>query len=85
LLNGGLFTRDFLIEGIRETAAWTALDDAAVAQVHTRLGALFAAIRELKSPPEAETEKELIWPLLEAIGWADISVQQNLSAKDSAN
>jgi hypothetical protein len=81
LLNGGLFTRDFLIEGIRETEAWAAIDDAEVAKVRTRLVALFAAIRKLKNPTEAETEKDLIWPLLEAIGWSDISVQQNLSAK----
>jgi hypothetical protein len=85
LLNGSLLTRDFLIEGVRGTAAWnpsgTRLDDAVVATVRTRLIVLFANIRKLKNPTEAETEKELIWPLLEAIGWADISVQQNLSAK----
>jgi hypothetical protein len=81
LLNGGLLTRDFLIEGIRSTAAWIALNDAAVADVRARVDALFAPFGTLKNPTEAETEKELIWPLLEAVGWADTSVQQNLSAK----
>jgi hypothetical protein len=81
VLNGSLFTRDFLIEGVRETAAWNALDDAVIATVRARLTGLLAAIRKLKKATEAETEKEFIWPLLEAIGWADMSVQQNLSAK----
>ena len=81
MLNGSLFTRDFLIEGIQDTAAWTGLDDVAIATVHARLTPLFSTFSNLRNPTEAETEKELIWPLLEAIGWADMSVQQNLSAK----
>jgi hypothetical protein len=81
LLNGSLLTRDFLIEGVCETSAWSNLDDAEVAKIRARLTALLTNIRKLKNPTEAETEKELIWPLLEAIGWADIAVQQNLSAK----
>jgi hypothetical protein len=81
LLNGGLFTRDFLIEGIRDAGAWAALDDTTVAAINTRTEALFASFAKLKNPTEAETEKELIWPLLEAVGWADVSVQQNLSVK----
>jgi hypothetical protein len=63
LLNGSLLTRDFLIEGVRGTAAWTDLDNAVVATVCTRLIDLLANIRKLKNPTEAETEKELIWPL----------------------
>ena len=62
-------------------AAWTALDEANTAAIRTRLVASLAAFRKLKNPTEAETEKELIWPLLEALGWTEMSVQQNLSAK----
>jgi hypothetical protein len=79
LLNGGLFTRDFLIEGICEQEAWMALDGAAVAAIRSRLITLFSAFGKLKNPTEAETEKELIWPLLAVIGWSDMAVQQNLS------
>ncbi len=81
MLNGSLFTRDFLIEGIRDTDAWVALDESTVGIARARLAALFATFGKLKNPTEAETEKELIWPLLEAIGWSDMSVQQNLSVK----
>ena len=81
LLNRGLFTRDFLIEGIGNEVAWQRLDDAALDFLRNRLDALFASFGKLKTPTEPETEKELIWPLLEALGWSDMLVQQNLSAK----
>lgn len=81
MLNGGLFTRDFLIEGIRETETWASIDDAGVANFRARLHALLSEFINIKNPTEAETEKELIWPMLEVIGWSDMSVQQNLSIK----
>jgi hypothetical protein len=81
LLNGSLFTRDFLTEGICGTDAWAGLTEAALAALRMRLGALLSAFGKVKNPTEAETEKDLIWPLLEAIGWSDMSVQQNLSVK----
>jgi len=81
LLDGSLLTRDVLTEGIRDTEAWAAVDDAALATVRAGCGALLAAFRKLRNPTEADTETELIWPLLEAIGWTDMAVQQNLSAK----
>jgi hypothetical protein len=81
LLNGGLFTRDFLTEGICGTEAWAGIDDAAVAGIRAQLDALLSAFGKIKNPTEAETEKELIWPTLEALGWSEMSVQQNLSAK----
>ena len=68
MLNGGLFTRDFLIEGIQGTAAWDDLDETLVADLKTRIEVLLPAFRKLKNQTEAETEKELIWPLLEALG-----------------
>ncbi len=80
MLNGGLFTRDFLMEGIGGTDAWAGIDDSAISSLHTRLHGLLAGFAKIRNPTEAETEKELIWPVLEAIGWSDMSVQQNLSA-----
>ena len=81
MLNDGLFTRDFLIEGIGNEVAWQRLDDATLDCLRNRLDALFASFGKLRTPTEADTEKELIWPLLEALGWSDMLVQQNLSAK----
>jgi hypothetical protein len=59
VLNGSLFTRDFLIEGICGTDAWAALADRTVAGVRERLDAMLSAFGKIKSPTEAETEKEL--------------------------
>jgi hypothetical protein len=81
LLDGGLFTRDFLIEGIRDTPAWMALDDGIVTVARDRCNALFASFGKLRNPTEPETEKDLIWPLLEVLGWSDMLVEQNLSVK----
>lgn len=81
MLNGGLFTRDFLIEGIGNEVAWNDLDQTTLDNLRNRLDALFAAFAKLRTPTEAETEKELIWPLLEALDWSDMLVQQNLSTK----
>jgi hypothetical protein len=79
MLRGGLFTRDYLLEGIKDSDAWKALDqkkiDAARAEIEKHL----AAIRKLKKPNEAETESELIWPALAALGWNHSLPQQNLS------
>jgi hypothetical protein len=57
LLNGGLFTHDFLIEGIRDEVAWKRLDDPVLADVHDRLDARFTGFGKLRNPTEAETEK----------------------------
>lgn len=83
MIRGGLFTRDFLAEGIQETPAWKALDDDTVTTVERNLRGLFTTIMSKKQPTEADTEKHLIWPTLEEIGWPEnlIRIQQNLSAK----
>lgn len=66
MIRGGLFTRDFLAEGIMETPAWKALNDDKVAAVEQTLRRLFTTILAKKQPTEADTEKYLIWPTLEA-------------------
>lgn len=81
MLNGGLFTRDFLLEGVRGTERWGETSDAEALALRAKIEACFSAFGQTRNPTEAETEKELIWPVLEAIGWTEMSVQQNLSAK----
>jgi hypothetical protein len=79
MLRGGLFTREYLLEGIKDSEAWKALDEARLVSVHAEIDKRLKAIRNLRKPNEAETEKELIWPVLEALGWKDTLPQQNLS------
>jgi hypothetical protein len=86
LIEGGLFTRDFLLEGIREQDAWKALDDDSIAGVREDALSLFGKLLKTKHPSEPVTEKDLIYPLLRAIGWGDlVYVQPNLSAKGRAD
>ena len=86
LINGGLFTLDFLIEGIRDTDLWRALTERRVEDLRTQALALFERLGVLTAPTEAVTEKDLIYPLLSAIGWGDlVFVQPNASAKGRAD
>lgn len=75
---GALFTQDYLEEGITQTQAWAATDTAAL---RDRLTAILAGFPHATSPNEATTESDLVWPVLEALGWTDYLTQQNLSEK----
>jgi hypothetical protein len=57
LINGGLFTHDFLIEGIRETELWATLTDAGVNSARVRALALFERLTTLKTPTEASPRR----------------------------
>ena len=82
MIDGGLFTRDFLLEGILDQDAWKALDDSAIGGIRAEALRLFGNLLKIRNPTEPVTEKDLIWPMLAAIGWGDlIHVQPNLSAK----
>ncbi len=79
MLRGSLFTREYLLEGIKDSEAWKALDEASVAAVRATVAERLTAIQKLKKPNEAETEAEVIWPVLRAVGWEHNLPQQNLS------
>jgi len=86
LITGGLFTGDFLIEGILSTPHWQGLDDHVVAETCAKAATLFAKLTEISSPNEQVTEKDLIYPLLAAIGWDQrVYVQPNASVKGRAD
>ena len=82
MIDGGLFTRDFLLEGICEQDAWKALDQNTIDRIRGEALQLFGNLLKIHHPSEPVTEKDLIWPVLAAIGWGSlIHVQPNLSAK----
>lgn len=81
MIRGGLVTKRFLVEGITETEAWAALSTDRLVEIHARLSDVLAAIPKFRKPTEAETEAEVIRPVLGVLGWADTLLQQNLSAK----
>src|ERR1043166_3822691 len=79
MLRGSLFTQEYLLEGIKDSEAWKALDEQVVAAVQSAVGERLTAVQKLKKPNEAETEAEVIWPVLRALGWQHSLPQQNLS------
>lgn len=85
MISGGLFTREFLLEGVTDEAAWGNLDGARLAAAWDTVQRALSALARQHNPNEAETEKDLIYPVLEAIGWSHLLVQQNMSTSGRAD
>lgn len=81
LVDGRLFTHDFLLVGIRETAHWRAVDDAALSAWTQSSKAKLDALAARKNANEAQTEADLVYPLLETLGWTERDPQPSLSEK----
>ena len=77
---GSLFANDFLCDTVAKTPDWQAIDDAALEDLETALRAIFERFPIESSPNESQTEDDLIWPVLAALGWTESLRQQNLSA-----
>lgn len=74
---GSLFTTDYLAEAIQAATAYLAID---VVALRERLATIAAAFPKSHRTNESQTEDDLIWPVLSALGWTDSLGQQNLSA-----
>ena len=81
LSRGGLFANDVLCETVAGTGDWRALDGAALDALERDLGAILARFPTGGAPNESQTEDDLIWPVLERLGWTHGLRQQNLSAR----
>ena len=78
---GSLFAEDFLLGFIHELPDWGSLSDAELGDMEAELLALFARFPATASPNESQTEDDLIWPVLRALGWTATLRQQNLSPR----
>ena len=79
MLGGSLFAGDLLAESIVRSADWAALDDESLHEIETSLRAVFARFPAASSPNESQTEDDLIWPVLQCLGWTASLRQQNLT------
>ena len=82
-MQGRLFTDYFLSDGIRATAEWRGLassDEFAAFRDGARRR--FDLARGFSEPNEAVTERELIWPVLDLLGWADYLPQQGAARNE---
>ncbi len=75
---GSLFTQDYLAEGICGSTQYARIDPAALRQ---KLANILAGFPHASKPNEATTESDLVWPVLNLLGWSDYLTQQNLSEK----
>ena len=78
---GSLFANDFLCDGITDEDEWQALDDSELDALENALREIFEPFPTDRSPNEAQTEDDLIWPVLRCLGWESSLRQQNLSAR----
>ena len=81
---GQLFKQYFLTDGIRETPEWRESMKHAegfIAFTHA-ISTCFNNFSHFSNPNEAVTEKELICPVLEALGWTDYLPQQGSARKE---
>lgn len=81
MISGNLFTRDYLLEGITRSPAWQDLSEASVLELKHKLAERVQSLLAVNKPNEAQTEKTLIYPVLEILGWSEVEVQQTLSSK----
>lgn len=81
MIAGNLFTRDYLVDGIVKSDQWSSLTDVEFAQIRADISQIFERFRKIHAPNEAQTERSLIYPILELLGWKEIEVQQNLSTR----
>ncbi|MCX8134063.1 MAG: hypothetical protein N3D18_08880 [Roseococcus sp.] len=82
MLGGGLFSGSFLNEGLPELDEWKALDDARLDALSTTLDQLLAPFGPGIARDEAETERLLIHPLLEALGWSILPQQKTSKRRE---
>ena len=83
-MEGRLFTRYFLTDGIKATAEWQASVDCpdAFAVFRNGVAGAYQALRNFSNPNEAVTEQELVRPVMELLGWADYLPQQGASRNE---
>ena len=81
-MQGQLFSQDFLLRGILETAPCRAFDNAALAAFTARLQGIYSGLDANSRINEAQTEALVITKVLAALGWEDDFLPQiNLSGK----
>lgn len=79
-MQGQLFTQDFLARGILETEPWRALHDGALNEFISQLRGIYGNLTADTLLNEAQTESEIIEPVLAQLGWGESWLSQvNLS------
>ena len=75
MVRGGLFSRFFLEDGIRETEAYRALGPATMLAFEDAVRGLWRRLESFARPVESETEEQFIFPVLARLGWHYLTQQ----------
>ena len=80
---GSLFRLTSCGKSIERVPDWQLLTDAEIDALAVDLRAIFSQFPTAQRPPpnEAQTEDDLIWPILVRLGWSATLRQQNLAAR----
>ena len=78
--HGSLFTNDFLQTSIVQLPDWATLSDSKIETLVADFRTIFDRFPIDQTPNESQTEHDLIWPILEALGWTSSLRQQNLTS-----
>src|ERR1700722_11384777 len=78
---GSLFSSDFLTDSITRLPDWTEISAVEISDLGKTLTDIFSKFPTRQTPNEAQTEDDLIWKVLAAIGWTSSLRQQNLAPK----
>jgi hypothetical protein len=76
MFGGGLFTEYFLNEGVRTTEAWRGLSAEEASRLASEIAEKIRAFDAFSKPSEAETDKELVEPILALLGWHTLPQQE---------
>lgn len=79
--SGTLLTEDFLKVGIKKQPEWKDLFGIELEGLDRQLCGLFEKFPTERTPNESQTEEDLIWPILQTLGWTSSLRQQNLSQR----
>jgi hypothetical protein len=75
-MQGQLFTTDFLLRSITDLPAWHDTDSAGYPAFRAELTRVFASRTAQSELNEAQTEDEIVKPILNALGFADAWLSQ---------
>ena len=82
MIGGGLFSRYYLDEGVRQGSEWLTLSDAEVEAFAAAARGFLAKVPASGKLGEAETETLLIFPTLAALGWSHLPQQKGATRRD---
>lgn len=77
-MHGLLFTSDFLYEGIRKTSGWLRAEQEFIT-FREKIVHIFALVSAQTGMNEAQTEDDIIIPVLHALGWQEYISQEAMN------